>query len=180
MNKRDMARILDAFTDQDVADQMRAQHGLKLRNPKNKAPLNVENDILTGGSRALTDTVFAHSESPNPLIEEDLNVDPTPLPVPPPENAPDAKGICGMTGRQRAPKADEFITDDGFIKPRALWVPKKRRRGIPSLSTTEDVRKEMARLYADYHHRRITGAEFTKAAYALDCLARITRMAAKG
>lgn len=78
----------------------------------------------------------------------------------------------------RAPTADEYVDDTGRIAPRfhKLLQQPKRKRSLSKLETVRDIQKEMARLYADHHHGRVSASAFTRSAYVLDCLSRITRL----
>lgn len=136
---------------------------------------DAENSTFAGGSTLVQIPESAHSESPNLLIEEDLNADPTPHPLPPQtETGKMGWGMNDDGSREwRLPTDEEFIDDDGYLKNRLFWKPKKRRRALSKLDTRQDIQREMTRLYADHHHRRISGNEFTKAVYALTCIAQI-------
>lgn len=124
--------------------------------------------------------------SDNPLIDiDDINT-PTPSPEAaaegPPLNEPNRTGKCGRSGNWRLPDDDEYIDDSNYIVPRSFWKPptaKAKYRRLTALDNVASIRQELAKLYGDFHHRRIPETRFTKGAYALDCLARIARMETK-
>ena len=120
---------------------------------------------------------------------EDLNAEPEMLPMnedlarDPPPNEPGRMGSCGVTGQRRQPTTNEFIDDNGRIMPLGYWrapKPQPKRRKLATLNSLADIERELAKLYADYHHFRINAAHYTRGVYGLTQLATVMRMAEKG
>ncbi len=119
----------------------------------------------------------------------DLNAEPEMLPKnedlvrDPPPNEPGRIGICGVTGQRRLPTKNEFIDENGRIMPLGYWrtpKPQSKRRKLATLNSLADIERELAKLYADYHHFRIDAAHYTRGVYGLTQLATVMRMAEKG
>ena len=121
-------------------------------------------------------------------LSGDLNAEPEmippdrDLPNEPPPNKPGHMGTCGRTMQRRLPEAGEFIDERGTIRPHGFWSPPKpapKRRKLATLGSLGDVERELAKLYADYHHLRIDAGQFTRGVYGLSQLASIMRMASR-
>lgn len=162
----------------------------------------MNNEQDKGPKDGLNDTQMAQNDTLNfgkPLNNNDENADPTPTPDPIPdddeEEAPEtidwkqleAAFDAGQIGYDRfydlrLPDDDECISDEGKIIPRAEQIRerrRKRRRSLGELETLADVRKEMTRLYSDFHYQKIDSKHFTRSAYALNCIAQVIRMDAR-
>lgn len=161
--------------------------------PFGSAPLQATHVAATGAPAYRVETPKllnqkADSCTPPPACESDnlatlvrgmFGAD-VPIDGPPP-NPPGRTGIDGTDGRWRAPKADEYIDERNIIYPRSLWqppAPKRQRRKLAALDTPADVRRELGRLYADYHYRRIGDRECVRGVYALNSLLAALRQSA--